>query len=50
MVFALRVAGPLVRVLRMVDVEKKSETGYIYEAMDRTKKATVKSFKNAESK
>lgn len=30
MEFALREAGPLFRVPRMVDVEKKSETGYIY--------------------
>ncbi|GFZ00364.1 hAT dimerization domain-containing protein [Actinidia rufa] len=32
-----RIAGPLIRVLRLVDTEKKSPMGYIYEAMDRAK-------------
>ncbi|GFS36181.1 hAT dimerization domain-containing protein [Actinidia rufa] len=31
------IAGPLIRVLRLVDTEKKSPMGYIYEAMDRAK-------------
>ncbi|KAG5620117.1 hypothetical protein H5410_005335 [Solanum commersonii] len=31
---ALRVGGPLIHVLRMVDGEKKPPMGYIYEAMD----------------
>ncbi|XP_042451216.1 uncharacterized protein LOC122036087 [Zingiber officinale] len=38
MVFALKVGGPLVKVLRLVDGEKRSPMGYIYEAMDRPKK------------
>ncbi|XP_073153018.1 uncharacterized protein [Henckelia pumila] len=33
-VFALKVGGPLVKVLRLVDGEKRSPMGYIYEAMD----------------
>ena len=36
---ALRVGGPLIHVLRMVDGEKKSPMGYIYEAMDRAKES-----------
>ncbi|GFY97541.1 hAT dimerization domain-containing protein [Actinidia rufa] len=36
-VYALKIAGPLIRVLRLVDTEKKSPMGYIYEAMDRAK-------------
>ncbi|XP_070046012.1 uncharacterized protein [Nicotiana tomentosiformis] len=34
---ALKVGGPLIRVLRMVDGEKKLSMGYLYEAMDRAK-------------
>lgn len=44
-VCSLRVAGPLVHVLRLVDGEKKPPMGYIYEAMDRAKEAIAKSFK-----
>ena len=36
-VFALKVSGPLVKVLRLVDTEKKPPMGYIYKAMDRAK-------------
>ena len=43
-VYALKVAGPLVKVLRLVDNEKKPPMGYIYEAMDRAKEAIEKSF------
>ena len=42
--------GPLVRVLRLVDGEKKPAMGYIYEAMDRAKEAIAKSFNNIEDK
>ncbi|RVW61548.1 hypothetical protein CK203_066203 [Vitis vinifera] len=44
-VYKLRlVSGPLVRVLRLVDGEKKAPMGYIYEAMNRAKDAIVRSF------
>ncbi|KAJ7950272.1 hAT transposon superfamily [Quillaja saponaria] len=33
-IYALKVTGPLIRVLRLVDGEKKPAMGYIYEAMD----------------
>ncbi|KAA0053509.1 uncharacterized protein E6C27_scaffold190G00660 [Cucumis melo var. makuwa] len=49
-VFALKVSGPLVRVLRLVDGEKKPPMGYIYKAMDRAKEAIAKSFNNNEVK
>ncbi|XP_042425959.1 uncharacterized protein LOC122013799 [Zingiber officinale] len=50
MVFALKVGGPLVKVLRLVDGEKRSPMGYIYEAMNRAKEAIVASFNNNEEK
>ncbi|KAK2641148.1 hypothetical protein Ddye_022911 [Dipteronia dyeriana] len=37
MVFALKVSSPLVRVLLLVDGERKPPMRYIYEAMDRAK-------------
>ncbi|XP_039036468.1 uncharacterized protein LOC120173343 [Hibiscus syriacus] len=43
-VYALKLSGPLVKVLRMVDGENKPPMGYIYEAMDRAKEAISKSF------
>ncbi|XP_021851342.2 uncharacterized protein [Spinacia oleracea] len=43
-VHALKLASPLVKVLRMVDGEKKPPMGYIYEAMDRAKEAISKAF------
>ncbi|TYK04958.1 hypothetical protein E5676_scaffold143G001770 [Cucumis melo var. makuwa] len=49
-VFTLKVSSPLVRVLRLVDGEKKPPMGYIYEAMDRAKEAIAKSFNNNEEK
>ncbi|KAA0048210.1 uncharacterized protein E5676_scaffold265G001950 [Cucumis melo var. makuwa] len=49
-VFALKVSCPLVRVLRLIDGEKKPPMGYIYEAMDRAKEAIAKSFNNNEEK
>ncbi|RVW91326.1 hypothetical protein CK203_035382 [Vitis vinifera] len=44
------VSGPLVRVLRLVDGEKKAPMGYIYEAMNRAKDAIVRSFNGNEEK
>lgn len=43
-VYALKVAGPLVKVLRLVDTERKPPMGYVYESMDRAKEAIAKSF------
>ncbi|KAH6837753.1 hAT dimerization domain-containing protein / transposase-like protein [Perilla frutescens var. hirtella] len=42
--YALKLVGSLVKVLRMVDGERKPAMGYIYEAMDRAKEAIAKSF------
>ena len=39
----LKVSGPLVCVLRLVDGEKKTPMGYIYEAMNRAKDTNVRS-------
>ncbi|RVW16137.1 hypothetical protein CK203_074327 [Vitis vinifera] len=49
-VFCLKVSSPLVRVLRLVDGEKKAPMGYIYEAMNRAKDAIVRSFNGNEEK
>ncbi|GMP41179.1 hypothetical protein CsSME_00011372 [Camellia sinensis var. sinensis] len=49
-VYALKVSGPLVHVLRLVDFEKKPAMGYIYEAMDRAKESIAKSFNEKEEK
>ncbi|GKV09693.1 hypothetical protein SLEP1_g21152 [Rubroshorea leprosula] len=49
-VYALKVMGPLVGVLRLVDNEKKPTMGYIYEAMDRAKEAIQKAFDGNEEK
>ncbi|XP_028051475.1 uncharacterized protein LOC114256094 [Camellia sinensis] len=49
-VFALKVSGPLVKVLRLVDTEKKPPMGYIYEAMDRAKECIASSFDHKEEK
>ncbi|KAL0406491.1 UNVERIFIED_CONTAM: hypothetical protein Slati_3963000 [Sesamum latifolium] len=48
--YILKVAGPLVKVLRLVDGEKKPPMGYIYEAMDMAKEAIAASFSNVEEK
>ncbi|KAJ0539419.1 putative HAT dimerization domain, ribonuclease H-like superfamily [Helianthus annuus] len=37
--FTLKIMGPLVRVLRIVDNEKKPAMGYVYEGMERAKTA-----------
>ncbi|XP_028084973.1 uncharacterized protein LOC114286086 [Camellia sinensis] len=49
-VYALKVSGSLVHVLRLVDYEKKPAMGYIYEAMDRAKESIAKSFNEKEEK
>nr|XP_033509611.1 uncharacterized protein LOC104087391 [Nicotiana tomentosiformis] len=41
---ALKVGGPLIRVLRMVDGERKPPMGYLYEIMDRAKETIETSF------
>ncbi|RDX66743.1 hypothetical protein CR513_54459, partial [Mucuna pruriens] len=47
-VYALKAMGPIVRVLRLVDNEKRPAMGYIYEAMDRAKEAIQKAFNGKE--
>nr|KYP47371.1 hypothetical protein KK1_030985 [Cajanus cajan] len=49
-VYILKVMAPFVKVLRLVDGEKKPAMGYIYEAMDKAKEAIMKSFNNNETK
>ncbi|RVW73766.1 hypothetical protein CK203_057623 [Vitis vinifera] len=49
-VFCLKVSGPFVYVLRLVDGEKKTPMGYIYEAMNRAKDTIVRSFNGNEEK
>ena len=49
-VFCLKVSSLLVRVLRLVDGEKKTHMGYIYEAMNRAKNTIVRSFNGNEEK
>ncbi|XP_042027456.1 uncharacterized protein LOC121774667 [Salvia splendens] len=49
-VFILKVMAPLVRVLRLVDSEKKPAMGYIYEAMETAKETIMKSFSNNEQR
>ncbi|XP_050258962.1 uncharacterized protein LOC126703956 [Quercus robur] len=43
-VYILKVMGPFVRVLPLVDNERKPTMSYIYEAMDRAKEAIIKAF------
>ncbi|GKD04194.1 putative zinc finger, BED-type containing protein [Tanacetum coccineum] len=47
-VYTLKLTGPLVNVLRMVDGERKPAMGYIYKAMDKAKDAIQNSFPNRE--
>ena len=42
--YILKVMAPFVKVLRLVDSEKKPAMGYIYEAKEKTKEAIIKSF------
>lgn len=48
--YVLKLMGPLVKVLRLVENEKKPVVGYIYEAMDRAKEVIQKTFDGDESK
>ncbi|CAH1430634.1 unnamed protein product [Lactuca virosa] len=47
-VYALKLTGPLVKVLRMVDGDKKLAMGYIYESMDRAKETIAATFLHKE--
>ena len=49
-VYILKVMGPLVQVLRLVNNERKPAMGYIYEAMDRAKEAIIKAFNENEER
>ena len=49
-IFCLKISSPLVRVLCLVDGEKKAHMGYIYEAMTRATGTIVKSFIGNEEK
>ncbi|XP_059670904.1 uncharacterized protein LOC132316448 [Cornus florida] len=49
-VYSLKVASPLVRVLKLVDGERRPPIGYIYEAMERAKEAIAKAFGGNEEK
>ncbi|CAL9127726.1 unnamed protein product [Musa textilis] len=49
-VYILKVMGPLVRVLRMVDNENKPVMRYIYETMNRAKETIKRSFNENEEK
>ena len=40
-VYTLKVMTPLVKVLRLLDGERKSTMGYIYEAKDKAKETTI---------
>ena len=48
--FCLKVSGPLVHVLHLVDGEKKAYVGYIYGGMNRAKDTIVRSFNGNEEK
>ena len=48
-VYTLKVMAPLVKVLHLVDGERKLAMGYIYAAMDKAKETIIKSFNNNES-
>lgn len=50
MIFALKVGDTLVKVLRLVDGEKKSPMSYIYEIMDKAKETITVAFNNNEEK
>lgn len=48
--YILKIYGPLVRVLRLVDGERRPAMGYVYEAMDKAKEAIMKAFEGNEEK
>nr|GME05238.1 uncharacterized protein LOC109163268 [Ipomoea batatas] len=47
---ALKIGGPLISTLRLVDGDVKASMGYIYPAMEITKQAIEKAFNNNSSK
>ncbi|KAM4094026.1 hypothetical protein ACB094_06G164000 [Castanea mollissima] len=49
-VYILKVLGPLVQVLHLVDNEREPTMSYIYEAMDRAKEAIIKAFNENEER
>ncbi|KAL6495777.1 hypothetical protein OROGR_030340 [Orobanche gracilis] len=49
-VYAVKVAGSLIKVLRLVDGEKKPPMGYIYEAMDLAKEEIAAAFGSNEDR
>ena len=49
-VYIHKAMGPLVRVLHLVDNERKLAMGYIYEAMDKAKEAIIKVFNENEER
>ncbi|XP_059669038.1 uncharacterized protein LOC132314159 [Cornus florida] len=49
-VYSLKVASPLVHVLKLVDGERRPPMRYIYEAMERAKEAIAKAFGRNEEK
>ncbi|XLU20766.1 hypothetical protein S245_056832, partial [Arachis hypogaea] len=48
--YTLKIMGPLVGVLRLVDGEKKPPMGYIYEVIEKAKECIMKIFSNDVSK
>ena len=48
--FCLKVSSPLIRMLRLVDGEKKTPMRYIDEAMNRARDTIVRSFNGNENK
>ncbi|WOL10780.1 hypothetical protein Cni_G19539 [Canna indica] len=49
-VYILKAMGPLVRVLHLVDNERKPTMSYLYEAMDRANEAITSAFNGREEK
>ncbi|GJT27143.1 3-hydroxyisobutyryl-CoA hydrolase 1-like protein [Tanacetum coccineum] len=49
-VYILKLTGPIVSVLRLVDGEKKPAMGYIYQAMKKAKESISSSFNNVDNK
>jgi len=49
-VYTLKVMAPLIKVLCLMDGERKPAMDYIYEAMDKAKETIIKSFNNNERK
>ncbi|XP_077229525.1 uncharacterized protein LOC143862371 [Tasmannia lanceolata] len=48
--YCLKCTSPLVKVLRLVDLDERPAMGYIYEAMDRAKEAIAKNLGNIKKK